>query len=213
MATPTPQPTPRRRFPDLSAWLPGRRGWLWFVPAFALGLVLFFVAIRQSREDGFFRAGTVPPTAADEAYAPLPAPLPAGEGSGIEPLPPPPVEEAPVVQAPPPPPPPVERRVEPERPEPVPATRDRDPTPIAGRTPPPDYPARSLVRGEGGTTLVVVHIGPDGVPTSVQVAQSSGSRDLDRAATTAVRRWRFEPAVKNGQPTVGTVMVPIDFRP
>jgi len=56
-------------------------------------------------------------------------------------------------------------------------------------------------------------IGPDGVPVSVSVAKSSGSRLLDRAAADAVLRWRFQPAQLNGQPTVGTVMVPIEFRP
>ena len=41
--------------------------------------------------------------------------------------------------------------------------------------------------------------------------RASGSRDLDRAAMQAVRRWRFEPAMAGGQPTVGQVIVPIDF--
>ena len=61
--------------------------------------------------------------------------------------------------------------------------------------------------------LVVAYIGPDGVPTSTSLAQSSGSRELDRAATQAVRRWRFEPAMSDGRPTVGQVIVPIDFSP
>jgi protein TonB len=69
------------------------------------------------------------------------------------------------------------------------------------------------MRGEGGTALVIAYIGPDGVPTSTDLAQSSGSRELDRAAQSAVRRWRFEPAMENGRPTVGRVVVPIDFRP
>ncbi|MDX1550262.1 MAG: TonB family protein [Lysobacter spongiicola] len=36
---------------------------------------------------------------------------------------------------------------------------------------------------------------------------------MDRAAVNAVLRWRFEPATANGQPTVGTVEVPIEFNP
>lgn len=215
MATPNPQPVPRRRLPDLSAWSPGRRAWLWFVPAFALGLLLFFLMIRKSGDEDFFRAGTVPPTTAERDYAPLPAPLPAGEGSGIEPLPPPP--PPPVAEQrvePVRPAPPVEARpIERERERPVATVRDRKPRPLPGRTPPPDYPARALMRGEGGTSLVIAHIGPDGVPTAVEIAQSSGSRDLDRAAMQAVRRWRFEPAIADGVPTVGQVVVPIDFQP
>ena len=38
-------------------------------------------------------------------------------------------------------------------------------------------------------------------------------RLLDRAAVDAVRHWRFHPAQANGQPTVGTTTVTIDFKP
>ena len=89
---------------------------------------------------------------------------------------------------------------------------DRKPRPIPGQTPAPEYPYRALRNGEGGTVLVLVRIGPDGVPTSTDVAQSSGSRELDRAATQAVRRWRFEPAISDGHPSVGEAVVPIDFK-
>jgi len=55
-------------------------------------------------------------------------------------------------------------------------------------------------------------VGADGVPTSVEVAQRSGSRDLDRAAVNAVRQWRFQPAQRDGQAVAGAVTVPIDFK-
>lgn len=208
----TPAPIPPRRPLDLTAWKPGRRTWLWMLGAFAIGLVLFLLAIRGSRDDGFFRAGTVPPSAVPEAYPPLPAPEAEGTGSGIGDMAPAPVEASPPV---------IEQRpaIPAPRPaRPVAATPPRSSTsskarPIPGQTPPPAYPMRSLARGEGGTTLVLAHIGPDGVPTSVGIAQSSGSRDLDRAATEAVRRWRFQPEMADGNPTVGTVAIPIEFRP
>ena len=60
--------------------------------------------------------------------------------------------------------------------------------------------------------LVRVEVGADGVPTSVEVAQRSGSRDLDRAAVNAVRQWRFQPAQRDGQAVAGAVTVPIDFK-
>jgi protein TonB len=183
--------------------------------AFALGLIAFLLVIRGRGDQNFFRADTVPPTSADRAYAPLPAPLPAGEGSGlqrveapVEDAPSAVVEEEPEVAPPPPPPPPAPM----ERPRPV-ETVTRQARPLPGQTPAPDYPRRALMRGEGGTALVIAYIGPDGVPTSTDLAQSSGSRELDRAAQSAVRRWRFEPAMENGRPTVGRVVVPIDFRP
>ena len=68
-------------------------------------------------------------------------------------------------------------------------------------------------RGESGTVVVRAEVGPDGVPTSVSVARSSGSRTLDRAAVSAVNRWQFRPAQLEGRPTVGSVLVPIEFKP
>lgn len=209
----TPTPAPPRPAARTAAWRPDRRALWWVLGAFALGLVAFVLVIRGRGDEDFFRADTVPPTSADRRYDPLPAPLPAGEGTGLRVEAPvePPTED--VAEAAPPPPPvaPPPRPVERPRPEPAPVAR-REPEPIPGRTPPPDYPPRALMRGEGGTALVIVHIGPDGVPTATELAQSSGSRDLDRAAQSAVRRWRFEPAMADGRPTVGRVVVPVDFR-
>ncbi|MBA2237535.1 MAG: energy transducer TonB, partial [Lysobacter sp.] len=146
-------------------------------------------------------------------YTPLPAPLPAGEDTGTLPPPPPEAERAPqrerpqIVEIEPPPPPPLP---EAGPSEPAASFQAR---PLPGRTPAPRYPPQALRRGERGNVLVRAEIGPDGVPVSVSVAQSSGSRLLDRAATDAVLRWRFQPAELNGRPTVGTVLVPIEFRP
>jgi len=47
----------------------------------------------------------------------------------------------------------------------------------------------------------------------VTLIQRSGSRDLDRAASDAVRRWRFQPAQNNGVPVPGSLEVPFDFTP
>lgn len=209
----TPHPTPPQPASRAAAWRPHRRALWWVLGAFALGLVAFALVIRGRDDGDFFRADTVPPTSAERRYDPLPAPLPAGEGTGLRRIEQP--AEAPtedIAEARPlPPPPPPPRPVERPRPAPAPVAR-RDPEPLPGRTPAPDYPARALMRGEGGTALVIVHIGPDGVPTATELAQSSGSRDLDRAAQSAVRRWRFEPAMADGRPTVGRVVVPVDFR-
>ncbi|GAB1596185.1 energy transducer TonB [Lysobacter claricitrinus] len=179
--------------------------------AFVAGLVLFALAIRHSNRTDFYRAGEVPPSTAEPGYTPLPAPMAGDDGSGIGTLTPPPPAAVPDTPA--------------SRPEPVPvpetaptpaprqaAVADRKARPLPGQTPPPEYPLRALREGQTGTALVLVHIGPDGVPTATELAQSSGSRDLDRAALQGVRRWRFEPAVADGHPTVGDVVVPIDFK-
>lgn len=209
-----PSPAPHRRFGGLASWRPWQRALLWVLLAFAVGLALFALVLSGARDKpDFYRVGETPPTAAPRDYAPLPVPLPAGEGTGMPAAPTqePRADERPqlVETAPPPPPPAAPAVVE----APAAPAASFQARPIAGRTPAPRYPPQALRRGERGNVLVRVEVGPDGVPVSVSVAQSSGSRLLDRAAADAVSRWRFQPAELNGRPTVGTVMVPIEFRP
>ncbi|QWF19105.1 energy transducer TonB [Lysobacter capsici] len=85
--------------------------------------------------------------------------------------------------------------------------------PIANRSPEPRYPAAALRRGEGGTVVLRVNVGADGVPDDIAVSRRSGSRDLDRAAMTAVRDWRFKPATRNGREVASVVEQPVEFRP
>lgn len=196
---------------------PRRRGLrgplLWLLAAFAVGLLLSLVVLMRDRDadEGFFRAGPDAPAARSREYAPLPAPLPAGEADTVgmrRPPADPAGEEARpeiIERRPPPPPPPTPVRREPPR------VANVRPEPIPGQTPSPRYPASALRRGEEGTVIVRAEIGPDGVPTSTSLARGSGSRDLDRAAVDAVRRWRFRPATVDGRPTVDTVLVPIEF--
>lgn len=214
--TASPSTPPRRSF-DPASWLPSSRA-LWLVlAAFVIGLGLFALVWSGDRNrDDFFRAQGTPPTAAPDRYAPLPMPLPAGggEASGLDPTQretavadPSEDEQLPrLVEAPPP--------VPEATPAPAPTAGVLvQPRPLPGAMPSPQYPTRALRRGERGTVRVRAEIGPDGVPTSVNVAESSGSRLLDRAATRTVERWRFQPATVDGRPTVGTVVVPISFEP
>ena len=194
---------------------------LWIVlGAIALGLLLFLLIWSKDRNRAFFSAG--PESGAPGAegqvqvFEPLPAPLPAGDTTtgtqfpGIETTPgahqePPIIETRPTAPA------------ATTRPAPAPApaaspsrsTASSGPVPIS--QPQPRYPRAALRAGIGGTTRVVVDVGPDGVPTSVSLDQGSGHRELDRAALDAVKRWRFRPAMANGQPTVGRLTVPIQF--
>jgi len=190
----------------------------WILGGIVAGLLLFaLVWSGGNKGDDFYRVGDAPPTAAAPDYDPLPTPSPArgDETSGLEPgqrsaeieQPADVGNEPRLVEAAPP--------VTPAAPPPAEAptvSEPSQPRPMAGNAP-PRYPSRALRRGDSGTVLVRAAIGPDGVPTSVEVADGSGSRLLDRAAVDAVRRWRFHPAVLNGQPTVGTVVVPISFEP
>ena len=72
--------------------------------------------------------------------------------------------------------------------------------------------AAALRAGETGTVVVRVDVDATGYPNNATVIQRSGSRELDRAATDAVRRWRFTPAQSNGQAVPGSIEVPFDFK-
>lgn len=78
--------------------------------------------------------------------------------------------------------------------------------------PAPPYPERAVEQGRTGTVILEVLVGLDGKPVSVTIAQSSGQRDLDRIAVRHVlSKWRFEPAMRNGQPVQAIGRVPIAF--
>ncbi|TWT23452.1 energy transducer TonB [Luteimonas marina] len=78
--------------------------------------------------------------------------------------------------------------------------------------PAPEYPAAAQRSGVEGTAIVRVDLDANGSPVDVELAQSSRSRDLDRAALSAVRGWTFEPAIRDGKPVASSVQVPVDFR-
>ncbi|MET0581023.1 MAG: TonB family protein [Pseudoxanthomonas sp.] len=99
-------------------------------------------------------------------------------------------------------------------PAPKPAAKiSRNPSPLAGNQA-PKYPPQALRSGVEGSVSVRVEVDATGNPTDVQVVERSGerSRDLDRAVTDAVRKWRFEPAMKDGKAVPGTVVVPVEFK-
>jgi len=98
--------------------------------------------------------------------------------------------------------------------KPKPAAKiTRDPSPLASNQA-PKYPPQALRSGVEGSVSVRVEVDASGVPTDVKVVERSGerSRDLDRAVTDAVRRWRFEPAMKDGKAVAGAVVVPVEFK-
>ena len=64
----------------------------------------------------------------------------------------------------------------------------------------PVYPPDAARRAEQGTVMLSIHVSPQGLPMSVDIARSSGFVSLDRAASDAVWQWHFLPAMQNGQP-------------
>lgn len=207
---PQVHPTNQHGSHRLRAWRPSRTALLIAGAAFALGLLLFLLLWVDQRNDTSFYRAPVAPTSQAPTYDPLPAPLPADEGSTASGMQEPDAEALEprpqiVEQAPPPPP-----MAPAPSPAPEPALAAQG-SPVPVSSPAPRYPAEAMRRRESGTVLVRVDVGPDGVPTSTSLVQSSRSRSLDRAALDAVRRWRFRPAVVDGRPTVGSVVVPIEF--
>ena len=76
---------------------------------------------------------------------------------------------------------------------------------------PPEYPSEAVLNGQHGTVVVVIHVSPAGTAAGVDVVSSSGYVLLDRAARDAVTRWRFLPAVKDGQPVASDMTMGFVF--
>jgi periplasmic protein TonB len=64
----------------------------------------------------------------------------------------------------------------------------------------PIYPESAVRLGETGAVILLIHVSAEGLPTSIDIAQSSGYGSLDQSAQDAVSSWHFLPAVKDGQP-------------
>jgi periplasmic protein TonB len=62
----------------------------------------------------------------------------------------------------------------------------------------PEYPAGAASVSEQGRVQLELAIGSSGRVESVRVLRSSGFARLDEAALAGVRRWRFEPARRDG---------------
>lgn len=78
--------------------------------------------------------------------------------------------------------------------------------------PAPSYPAEALARELEGTVMLKVLVDVDGSPLSVEIERSSGHRKLDDAARRQVlRKWKFKPAIKDGQAIQVYGIVPVSF--
>jgi protein TonB len=73
---------------------------------------------------------------------------------------------------------------------------------------PPEYPDRALSERIAGTVTVQYTVDKKGYTKDVRVVESSPPGMFDRAATDAIRRWRYRPAKYNGQ----AVEVPVRTR-
>jgi len=78
--------------------------------------------------------------------------------------------------------------------------------------PAPAYPPLSRRAREEGKVTLRVLVSAAGLAARVEIAHSSGSERLDRAAYAAVGRWRFVAARQGEQAIEAWVNVPIIFK-
>jgi TonB family protein len=77
--------------------------------------------------------------------------------------------------------------------------------------PDPDYSEEARKAKFQGTVVLWVIVGPDGHPRDITVQRSLGM-GLDEKAVEAVRRWKFEPAKKDGQAVAVQIAIEVNFR-
>ena len=149
-----------------------------------------------------------PPSEAASVPTPLTAPppvvvIPTAPVQQVAPTPPVP----PVEIAPPAPPAPV---AAPPGPPAIENAGDLS-TEMVSATP-PRYPVESRRLREEGTVVLMVVLNIDGAVQNVSLQRSSGHDRLDRAALSAVRRWRWSPTRRNGAMVMVRGIVEIPFR-
>jgi len=102
----------------------------------------------------------------------------------------------------------------PPPPKPEPPTRPKGPSrppKVLNWTDPP-YPEQARQQGVEGTVVLRLTVGADGLPGNVRVSRSSGHAALDEAAIAHVRRTRFTPALKDGEPMSTSITFKVKFR-
>lgn len=62
----------------------------------------------------------------------------------------------------------------------------------------PDYPPRAAREGLTGTVTLALLVGVDGRVTDSKIENTSGSKELDKAAVSALSMCKFKPARTNG---------------
>jgi protein TonB len=77
--------------------------------------------------------------------------------------------------------------------------------------PEPEYSEEARKAKYQGTCVLSVIVGPDGLAHDIKVTNTLGL-GLDEKAIEAVKKWRFEPAMKDGKPVNVLISVQVNFR-
>ena len=76
----------------------------------------------------------------------------------------------------------------------------------------PRYPSRAARRGIEGWVKLAFTITEDGTVEDVKIVEAEPSRIFDRAASLAVRKWRFRPRIVDGKPVARSAMQVLRFQ-
>ncbi|MGD0973370.1 MAG: energy transducer TonB [Candidatus Korobacteraceae bacterium] len=83
--------------------------------------------------------------------------------------------------------------------------------PRALDAPDPEYSEEARKAKYQGTVVLWMVVDPNGAPQQVRVTRKLGM-GLDEKAIEAVRKWKFEPAMKDGKPVAVQISVEVNFR-
>lgn len=78
-------------------------------------------------------------------------------------------------------------------------------------SPDPEYSEEARKAKYQGTVILWLVVDQSGRPRDIRVSRALGM-GLDQKAIEAVRRWRFEPALKDGNPVAVQINVEVNFR-
>ena len=84
----------------------------------------------------------------------------------------------------------------------------QDPPQVLTRVPAVS-PPRARAARVGGTVLVKVLVGTDGLVRATRIARSIP--ELDSAAVACVKQWKFKPAMSSGVPVAAWTDIPVRF--
>ncbi len=76
----------------------------------------------------------------------------------------------------------------------------------------PMYPADLQAQGIEGTVLLSALIAKDGTPSSIKPQNTSVNAEFVSAAEEAVKQWRYQPTLLNGEPIDVLTTITVDFR-
>jgi protein TonB len=76
--------------------------------------------------------------------------------------------------------------------------------------PGPEYTDKARKKHERGLVVLKLVVGSDGRTRDIKVVNSL-SKELDGAAVDAVKKWKFTPATKDGQPVAVHMSVEVTF--